>query len=108
MYVLGVIAFFVMVGFGVVVPVLPVYAKSFGVGYVEVGAVVAAFALMRLVASPYVGRMIDAFGGAHGAGHRHRHRGDLERARRHRPGLPPAAAVARAGGIGSAIFSVSA
>ena len=29
--VLGVIAFFVMVGFGVVVPVLPVYARSFGV-----------------------------------------------------------------------------
>ncbi|OUD98605.1 hypothetical protein CMMCAS06_10460 [Clavibacter michiganensis subsp. michiganensis] len=28
--VLGVIAFFVMVGFGVVVPVLPVYAESFG------------------------------------------------------------------------------
>ncbi len=30
--VLGVIAFFVMVGFGVVVPVLPVYAESFGDG----------------------------------------------------------------------------
>ncbi|MFP7759819.1 MFS transporter [Marisediminicola sp. LYQ85] len=61
-YVLGVIAFFVMVGFGVVIPVLPVYARSFGVGYVEVGAVVSAFALMRLVASPVVGRMIDALG----------------------------------------------
>lgn len=58
-YVLGVIAFFVMVGFGVVVPVLPVYARSFGVGYVEVGAIISAFALMRFVSSPFVGRLID-------------------------------------------------
>ena len=61
-YVLGVIAFFVMVGFGVVVTVLPVYVRSFGVGYVEVGAVVSAFALMRLVASPFCPRFIDWWG----------------------------------------------
>jgi MFS family permease len=58
-YVLGVIAFFVMVGFGVVVPVLPVYVKSFGVGNLEIGAVVSAFALMRFVASPICGKLID-------------------------------------------------
>ena len=57
--VLGVIAFFVMVGFGVVVPVLPVYVQSFGVGNLEVGAVVSAFALMRFVFSPACGRLID-------------------------------------------------
>ena len=56
---LGVIAFFVMVGFGVVVPVLPVYVRSFGVGNAEVGAVVSAFALMRFVSSPFCGRLID-------------------------------------------------
>jgi DHA1 family multidrug resistance protein-like MFS transporter len=61
-YVLGVIAFFVMVGFGVVVPVLPVYVRSFGVGYTEIGAVVAAFALMRLLVTPAVGRLIDWVG----------------------------------------------
>ncbi|MBG6238696.1 MFS family permease [Mycetocola sp. CAN_C7] len=60
--VLGVVAFFVMVGFGVVVPVLPVYVSSFGVGYLEVGAVVSAFALMRFAASPFCGRLIDLFG----------------------------------------------
>lgn len=59
MLVLGVIAFFVMVGFGVVVPVLPVYAESFGVGSFEVGAVISAFALMRFVMSPFVARLID-------------------------------------------------
>lgn len=60
--VLGVVAFFVMVGFGVVVPVLPVYVSSFGVGYVEVGAVVSAFALMRFVTSPFCARFIDWWG----------------------------------------------
>ncbi|MET4637473.1 MFS transporter [Mycetocola sp. 2940] len=60
--VLGVIAFFVMVGFGVVVPVLPVYVRNFGVGYLEVGAVVSAFALMRFAASPFCGRLIDWLG----------------------------------------------
>jgi len=57
--ILGVIAFFVMVGFGVVVPVLPVYVRSFGVGNAEVGAVVSAFALLRFVSSPFCGRLID-------------------------------------------------
>lgn len=60
--VLGIIAFFVMVGFGVVVPILPVFVRSFGVGYVEVGAVVSAFALVRFISSPFVGKLID-FGG---------------------------------------------
>ncbi len=56
--VLGVIAFFVMVGFGVVIPVLPLFIRSFNVGYTEVGAVVSAFALMRFVSSPFVGKLI--------------------------------------------------
>lgn len=60
--VLGVIAFFVMLGFGVVIPVLPVYVRSFGVGYVEIGAVVSAFALVRLIASPFCGWLINRGG----------------------------------------------
>jgi MFS family permease len=58
-YVLGLIAFCVAVGFGVLVPVLPVFARSFGVGNLQVGAVVSAFALMRLVSSPLCGRLIE-------------------------------------------------
>ncbi|HEX8509895.1 MAG TPA: MFS transporter, partial [Propionibacteriaceae bacterium] len=60
--VLGLIAFCVAVGFGVLVPVLPVFARSFQVGHLQVGAVVSVFALMRLVASPFCGRMIVAAG----------------------------------------------
>ena len=57
--VLGLIAFCVAVGFGVLVPVLPVFARSFGVGNFEVGAVISAFALMRLLSSPLCGRLIE-------------------------------------------------
>jgi MFS family permease len=60
--VLGLIAFCVAVGFGVLVPVLPVFARSFGVGQVEVGAVISVFALMRLASSPFCGRLINRFG----------------------------------------------
>ncbi|WP_233245439.1 MFS transporter [Salinibacterium hongtaonis] len=60
--VLGIIAFFVMLGFGVVIPVLPVYVRSFDVGFVEIGAVVSAFALFRLIATPFVGRLVDRGG----------------------------------------------
>lgn len=61
-HVLGVIAFCVAVGFGVVIPVLPVFTRSFGVGQLETGLVVSSFALMRLVTSPFTGRLIARFG----------------------------------------------
>ncbi|WOQ16043.1 MFS transporter [Raineyella sp. W15-4] len=61
-YVLAVISFFVAVGFGVVIPVLPVFARDFGVGQLETGFVVSAFAVMRLVTSPLTGRLIDRAG----------------------------------------------
>jgi MFS family permease len=60
--VLGLIAFCVAVGFGVLVPVLPVFTRSFGVDNFAVGAVVSAFAAMRLATSPFCGRLINTFG----------------------------------------------
>lgn len=60
--VLAVIAFFVAVGFGVVVPVLPVFARSFHVGQLETGLVVSAFALVRLVTGPFTGPLISRLG----------------------------------------------
>ena len=59
---LGAVAFFVMLGFGVVIPVLPVFVRQFGVGYLEVGAVVSAFALARLAMTPFTGWLVDRLG----------------------------------------------
>jgi MFS family permease len=60
--ILAIIAFCVAVGFGVLVPVLPVFARSFDVGNVMVGLVVSVFAFMRLITSPFCGRIADWMG----------------------------------------------
>jgi MFS family permease len=54
--------FVIMLGYGILSPVLPSYAKTFGVGYDAVGLLISAFSLARLVADPFVGRYIDNFG----------------------------------------------
>jgi DHA1 family multidrug resistance protein-like MFS transporter len=56
------VAFMVALGFGLVAPALPLFASEFGVGKAAAGAVVSAFALMRLVMAPFVGRLVNAFG----------------------------------------------
>jgi MFS family permease len=54
--------FVIMLGFGILAPVLPNYARSFGVGYDAVGLLISAFSFTRLVADPFVGRYIDRYG----------------------------------------------
>lgn len=61
-WVLTLIAFLVMVGYGVVFPVLPVFARSFGVSTFATGALVSAFAFTKLVTSPWCNRLIQAIG----------------------------------------------
>jgi MFS family permease len=56
------VGFMVALGFGLVAPALPLFAREFGVGKAAAGAVVAAFALMRLLMAPFVGRMVNAAG----------------------------------------------
>jgi len=55
------IAFAVAVGFGIVAPVIPLYAREFGVGAALAGAVVSVFAAMRLVSALMGGRLVDRF-----------------------------------------------
>lgn len=54
--------FIMAIGFGLIVPVLPQYANSFGVDAMLVGVVVSAFAVMRLAWAPVAGPMVDRFG----------------------------------------------
>jgi len=56
------VAFMVALGFGLVAPTLPLFAREFGVGKAAAGAVVSAFAFMRLAMAPFVGRLVNAFG----------------------------------------------
>ena len=59
--VLTAIAFAVAIGFGIVAPVIPLYAREFGVGATLAGAVVSVFAGMRLVSGLLGGRLVDRF-----------------------------------------------
>ncbi len=55
------IAFAVAIGFGIVAPVIPLYATEFGVGPTLAGAVVSVFAGMRLVSGLLGGKLVDRF-----------------------------------------------
>ena len=61
-WVLSLVALLVAIGFGVMVPVLPVFARSFSVSQFQVGAVISAFALARLAMGPFCGRLNRAIG----------------------------------------------
>lgn len=54
-WILTIISFLVALGFGVVVPVLPIYARDFGASATQVGAIVSFFAIMRLLMGPFCG-----------------------------------------------------
>ena len=60
--VLTAVAFAVAVGFGIVFPVIPLFAKDFGVTAFAASAVIAIFALTRFVSSPPAGWLVDKLG----------------------------------------------
>lgn len=60
--ILIVAAFIIAIGFGIITPVLPQYAESFGVGAFGVSAVVSIFGLARLILAPVSGRATIKFG----------------------------------------------
>lgn len=60
--VLAAVAFAVAVGFGIVAPAIPVFARQFGVGETAAGAVISAFAFMRFISALAGGRMVERFG----------------------------------------------
>lgn len=60
--VLSAIAFCVALGFGILAPALPVFARQFGVSALEASAVISVFALVRFVTSPLAGALVDRLG----------------------------------------------
>ena len=60
--VLVAVAFAVALGFGIVAPAIPVFARSFHVSRGAAGAVISAFAVARLLFALTSGRLVDRFG----------------------------------------------
>ena len=52
----------VMLGFGVVIPIIPFYMESMGAGGTELGLLVASYAVMRLICAPIWGSLSDRVG----------------------------------------------
>jgi MFS family permease len=106
--VLAVIAFVVALGFGIVAPAIPLFARSFGVGTTAVGLAVSAFAFFRFVSAFSGGSLVERYGertvltagltvvavttGLAGLAH----------------SFPVFLALRAAGGVGSAMFTVAA
>lgn len=61
-WVLAVIAFVVALGFGIVAPAIPLFARDYGVGTTAVGVAVSAFALFRFVSAFGGGALVERFG----------------------------------------------
>nr|WP_204331270.1 MFS transporter [Geodermatophilus sabuli] len=60
--VLSVVAFVVALGFGIVAPAIPLFARSFGVGTTAVGLAVSAFAFFRFVSAFSGGSLVERLG----------------------------------------------
>lgn len=56
------VAFCVALGFGILIPVLPVFARTFDVTALQASAVISAFALVRFITSPLAGLLVDRLG----------------------------------------------
>ncbi|WP_081706678.1 MFS transporter [Nocardia sp. CNY236] len=55
-------AFVIAIGFGLVAPILPQFARGFGVGVAAASAIISAFAMMRLIFAPVSGRLVQRLG----------------------------------------------
>jgi MFS family permease len=59
---LSAVAFTVALGFGIVAPVIPAFARQFGVSVAASAGVISVFALMRVAGALPAGRLVDRFG----------------------------------------------
>src|SRR5579863_5877749 len=51
-----------LIGFGIVIPLLPIYGKTFNATGWELGLIMSAFSLMQFVFGPILGRLSDRIG----------------------------------------------
>lgn len=62
MLILFFVMFLVMVGFGIIIPVLPFYAEDLGASPTELGLLMSVYSIMQLVFSPFWGKISDRIG----------------------------------------------
>ena len=60
--ILSAVSFFVAVGFGLIIPAIPIFASSFGVNKTAIGLIISSFAIMRFSSGLISGKLVDRFG----------------------------------------------
>jgi MFS family permease len=60
--ILSAVSFTVALGYGIVAPGIPAFARQFGVSVAAAATVISAFALMRVAFAMPAGRLVDRFG----------------------------------------------
>lgn len=60
--ILFIVMFLVMVGFGIIIPVLPFYAEEIGASPTQLGLLMAVYSFMQLLFAPIWGRLSDRIG----------------------------------------------
>ena len=99
-----VVAVVVALGFGLVVPVLPEFARSFGVSRLAVGALISVFALVRLVSNLFTGALADRIGARRAVGYGAIIVAVSSVLSAAAPNYPALVILRGAGGLGSALF----
>ena len=51
-----------MLGFGIIIPIMPFYVQHFGAGGTQLGALLALFSVMQFIFSPFWGSLSDRYG----------------------------------------------
>ncbi len=87
--------FVIALGYGLVAPALPTFARSFDVGVTAASAVISAFAVFRLAFAPVSGRLVARLGELRVYSARPRHRRRVHRGVRVRRGVLAVAGVPR-------------
>ena len=62
LFILTFILFVVMLGYGIIIPILPFYIESMNAGGTELGLLMASYAVMRLICGPIWGSLSDRVG----------------------------------------------
>jgi MFS transporter, DHA1 family, multidrug resistance protein len=62
LYILAFSLVVVMLGFGIVIPIMPFYVERLGAGGIELGLLIASYAVMRLICGPIWGSLSDRIG----------------------------------------------
>lgn len=61
-WIIFLIIFVNLLGFGIILPLLPYYAESFGASPIMIGLITAAYSLFQILSAPVLGELSDKFG----------------------------------------------